>query len=134
MDNKDNESQLQERYIQIELLNKQLEYVSSQLELVKVKIEELFSVRNAVEKMFKGEGFSKLGAGVFIKSEFKDTNTFLINVGRNIFVKMNKKDAENYLTIKIEDIKNIHLQLTNKADELQKEIQNQIIEVQKLQK
>ncbi len=133
MDKKETGSQLQERYVQIELLNKQLEQVSSQLELIKAKIEELFFVRNAVEKMFQGGGFSQLGTGVFIKSEFKDTNTFLINVGRNIFVKMNKEDAKNYLARKMEDIKSVHSHLTNKANELQKEIQEQVLELQKLQ-
>ncbi|MCK4429145.1 MAG: prefoldin subunit alpha [Candidatus Aenigmarchaeota archaeon] len=134
MDNKTEESQLQERYVQIELLNKQLEQISSQIGMLKMRIEELMSVGNAVEKASPGEGFSQIGTGVFIKSEFKDTDAFLINIGKNIFVKMNKKEALDFINRKIEDMKTIHSHLANRIGELQNEIQGQIQELQKIQK
>ena len=134
MDNKMEESKLQERYMQIELLNKQLEQISSQMGMLKMRIEELMSVGNAVEKASSGEGFSQIGTGIFIKSEFKDGDNFLINVGRNLFVKMNKKEASDFTNRKIEDMKTIHSHLGGKIDELQNEIQNQIQELQNTQK
>jgi len=132
-DNEELKREIQEKYIQIELLNKELEQISVQLELMKSKLDELITLKNSINKIQKGEGFSQLGSGIFVSSNITTDNIFLVDVGRRFFVKMNKEEIHKYLEEKINNFKSAIPQISKRKSELQKEAQKQIFELQNLQ-
>ncbi len=123
----------QEKYSQVESLNKEFEQVSDQLNLLNSELNESLTLKDSIDKIQEGSGFSQLGSGIFIPSEVTSNNIFLVNVGRKIFVKMNKEEAKKYLENKANNFKSVISQVSKRKEELQNEIQKQVLELQKLQ-
>ncbi len=123
----------QEKYSQVESLNKEFEQVSDQLNLLNSELNESLTLKDSIDKIQEGSGFSQLGPGIFVPSEVTSNNIFLVNVGRKIFVKMNKEEVKKYLEKKSEDFKSVISQVSKRKEELQNEIQKQVLELQKLQ-
>ncbi len=123
----------QEKYSQVESLNKEFEQVSNQFNLLNSELNESLTLKDSIDKIQEGPGFSQLGPGIFVPSEVTSNNIFLVNVGRKIFVKMNKEEVKKYLEKKSEDFKSVISQVSKRKEELQNEIQKQVLELQKLQ-
>lgn len=127
----DRNREIQEKYLQVEMLNKEFEQISAQLNLLNSELNESLILKDSIDKILKGPGFSQLSSGIFVPSEITDDNTFLINVGRRIFVKMDKSEAKKYLEEKTNNYKSVISQVLKRKEELQNEIQKQMLELQK---
>ena len=103
----DLEREAQEKYMQVELLNKELEQISVQFDFINSKLNESITLRDSIENIQEGPSFSQLGAGIFISSQVTDKNSFLVNIGRRIFVKMNKEEIQKNLEKKIDNFKSV---------------------------
>jgi len=125
--------EIQEKYLQVEYLNKELEQISIQLEMMNSKLAESLLVRNSIENIKKTQSFSQLAMDIFVPSEITDDNTFLVNIGWKIFVKMKKEEIKRYLENKIDNFKSVISHISKRKSELQNEIQKQIFELQSLQ-
>jgi prefoldin subunit 5 len=130
MQNRDKEQELQQKYLKVELLNREYEQLCAQEELIKSKIAELTILKNSIDKIENKEGFSQLGAGVLVSSKIIDSNTFLVNIGRKLFAKMNKNEVKEYLDKKLKDLEKVNSQISERKKALESEIQEQIIELQ----
>ena len=124
--------EIQKKYVQFELLGKELEQIESQKELVSAKAKELQVLRHSLDQLSKGEGFSQLGEGIFVPAKFTDTNTFIVDVGKKIYVKMNKLEAEKHLDRRVSEFGELMQKIEERSNELTCEIQSLAVELQEM--
>lgn len=124
------EKNKQERYLKIELLNREYEQLIAQISLIETKLSELNILRNSLDKLENSEGFSQLGEGIFIKSKIINNNLFLVHIGKKLFVEMDKEELKKYLDKKITDFEKVLSKLSEKKENINNEIQKEIIELQ----
>ncbi|MBN2094759.1 MAG: hypothetical protein JW727_01825 [Candidatus Aenigmarchaeota archaeon] len=124
--------ELQKKYVQFELLGKELEQVESQKELVAVKAKELELLSHSIGQLSKGEGFSQLGEGIFVPAKFTDTDTFMVDVGRKIYVKMPRAETQKYLDRKVKEFNEVLEKIEKRSQELTCEVQAMASEMQGL--
>jgi prefoldin alpha subunit len=120
----------EQKYIQIELLNQELEQLMSQREFVSMKAGELSILRDSVLKVEAGEGFAQLGEGVYVPAIFKDTDRVLMDIGRNLFVKMKKEDAKGFLLEKSEAFTQALAKMDGRIEDLSMQMQKIAMELQ----
>ncbi len=123
----------QEIYMHIEMLNKEFEQISMQYDVISSKIKESAKLRKDVKGLVAGEGFSKIGSGILVPSTITDDNSFLVNVGRKLFVKMDKTEVDKHVKEKIKDMEAVLPKVVERRKELQDNIQKHMMELQILQ-
>ncbi|MBI4153792.1 prefoldin subunit alpha, partial [Candidatus Woesearchaeota archaeon] len=110
------QEEVQQRYMELQLLNSQLKQVQQQLEMLTQQVSELNRIDEALEELAKTkketEVLSQLGSGVFVKSVLMDEKNVLLNVGANIVVEKPIKDAKGIVERQIEDFNNVIAELT----------------------
>lgn len=82
--------QLQQKYLQFQLYQQQIEKVSQQLEVFTQQFADLEVSQEALEKLktlpLDNEILALLAPGIFIKASLKDNRNLIINVGANLTV------------------------------------------------
>lgn len=126
----DNKGELQAKYIQFELLGRELEQIEAQRQLVDLKAKELKILRDSIDHITKGEGFSQLGEGIYVPSKFTETDSFIIDIGKKIFVKMDKPGAKKYLDKKVKEFDEALEKIDSRCQEISIEIQRQAADLQ----
>ena len=91
------QSALQEKYMEYQVLEQQVKQVEEQNQTLQKQIEDLNSIKEAIESMEKtkvgSELFVPISAGIFVKAEIKENTELLVNVGDNVVVPKSIKDA-----------------------------------------
>jgi len=123
-------SELQARYLQFEMMNRELEQFEAQRQVLDMKTKELKVLRESMDSVIEGEGFSQLGEGFYVPSKFTDSNTYLVDIGMKIFVKMNKNDAKKYLDKKVREFDDVLKKIDDHRNCLMEELQRQAMELQ----
>jgi prefoldin alpha subunit len=131
-----NEKELQEKYIQIQILQAQLEEYQKELETIAMKQTEIDALKKALsdlEEQKNKKSFSIVGHGIFVESELKNTSDVLVNVGANVLIKKSVKDALKMLEEQQAEIVKINASLVinaqgiqSKMIELQEELQKSV--------
>jgi prefoldin alpha subunit len=124
------QSDLQARYMQFEMLGKELEQFESQGQIISMKAKELKALRESIDQISKGEGFSQLGEGIYIPSRFTDVDNYLVDIGMKIFVRMPKTETKKYLDKKIKEFDEVLVKIDARRQELTTEMQRQAMELQ----
>jgi prefoldin alpha subunit len=85
-----NEEQIQQKYMQFQTLQQQLEQISQHLELLNQQNVDLDISINAVQELSKtnvdNEFLAPIADGVFLKGELKDNQKLIVNVGSDTTV------------------------------------------------
>lgn len=83
--------------MEYQMLQEQLNKMTEQSETLKKQQEELEGIKEAIlsiqQTKVGNEMFVPISSGIFIKAEIKETDELLMNVGDNIVVPKNIKDA-----------------------------------------
>src|SRR3989338_10191476 len=103
------QSALQEKYMEYQVLEQQVKQVEEQNQTLQKQIEDLNSIKEAIESMEKtkigSELFVPISAGIFVKAEIKENTELLVNVGDNVVVPKTTKDAEALVKKQHDEIK-----------------------------
>lgn len=79
------EKELQQKYMEFQVLQQQIEQLGQQLELLSSQNEELEKTKEGLEELQTvktgQEMFSQLSPGIFVKSVMGEPQTVLVNVG-----------------------------------------------------
>jgi len=129
MQDEKKEQEIKQKYLKVELLNKEYEQLCAKEDLINNKIAELLILKNSVDMVENRECYSQLGSGVFVFSQIIDNNNFLVNVGKKLFVRMNKNEVKNYLDKKLKDLEKVNSQISQRKKTLENEIQKQVTEL-----
>lgn len=128
------EERLQQKYMEFQMLQQQIQQVSKYMEELDSKLEEFRSTKTNVEGMDKvDEGVKtmvSLAPGIFAHAELKENKTFVVNVGANILVEKNIPQITKMLDKQIQEIEGAHAQmnenlaaLNQRAEEIVKDLQ-----------
>ena len=85
-----NEEQLQQKVLQFQMLQQQLEQVNQHLEMLTQQAAELDISINAVKEIgqtkLNNEILAPLAGGIFLKAELKENQKLIVNVGSGVTV------------------------------------------------
>lgn len=123
---------VQKKYIQVEMLNQELEQLMSQRELVAMKSTELQVLRDSLGKLVIGEGFAQLGEGVYVPAKFTDSDRLVVDIGRNLHVKMKRSEAEKFLGDKLKAYVETLGKIDKRIESVSGEVQKLAMELQPL--
>ncbi|OYT43347.1 MAG: hypothetical protein B6U88_01175 [Candidatus Aenigmarchaeota archaeon ex4484_56] len=115
--------ELQEKYIKAELLNKGLEQLTVQRNYIQINLEQISLLYASLDRLSEGDSYSQVGEDIYIKSKITSTDDFLVNVGKRIFVKMNKDELKKFLEEKKKKLENALLVTDKKSNEMVNELQ-----------
>ena len=88
--------ELQEKYIELQMIEQQMKQIQKQAQLVDSQMNELAVAHQALDDIKKTKPGTKIlvpiSNGIFAKAEIKDNEDLIVNVGANVIV---NKDFES---------------------------------------
>jgi len=123
------EEQWQEKYLQFQMLQQQIEKITEHVELLNQQNAELDISKNAVSKIGEtpvdNEILAPVANGIFIKAKLADNQKLVVNVGAETTVERSVKEV----VVLLEEQ---HKELTNKiieAETILQEMQSQAMKI-----
>jgi len=102
----DKDKQLQQLYLQLQLVGQQIQELETQSTLLNTQLGELRKLKDSVGELgsvkASSQTFAQVGAGVFVKSQIVDTSEVLVNVGAGVFVNKSVPDAQSTIENQVE--------------------------------
>ena len=109
------EKQLQQKYMELQMLDSQMKQMDQQLVMVDSQVNELNGIQQALEELPKtktgNDLFVPISQGIFVKTKLEENNELLNNVGVGVAVKKNIPEAKKILEEQIANIKKLRTQL-----------------------
>lgn len=119
---KTNEQALQEKYVEFQLLERQIKQIQAQIEQLESKMNELAYLQQSLVEMkdvaVGREIFVPIGAGIFLNAELKDNKDVLVNVGDGVVVKKSFESAAEILEKHVTDLRIMGEERVQKLAEL----------------
>lgn len=135
------QEELQQKYIQLQLLDKQIKQVQQQLQTITNQLNELaYSIQslNEFKKTKPGaEIYVPIVTGIFAKAELKEVKNVNINVGSNVAVTKSIEEARKILEDQLTELENVRIKLSNDAQKMVAQaqlLQTDILNIQKKEK
>ena len=117
-----NEQEAQQKYIELQLLEQQVNQLQHQFSLLEQQSIELKSLSENIEEIknikINTRTFSSLGNGIFLESELKDNKELLVNVGANVIVKKSIEDTKKIITNQTLEIDKLKAQIEEQLQKL----------------
>lgn len=124
------EDGIQQKYMELQMLNQQMAQLQNQLNIVDQQVTELNELNHnleQVEKISKGkETFFPIGPGVFLKGRIEDNKKVLINIGSGVVIKKGINEANELFDKRIEELSKVRAQIESAL--LQASMQGQYFE------
>jgi len=115
MENENMGNDVQQRYIELQMLEKQIIQAQKQIQSLENQIIEINIIKQGLgdleTKEKDTEILTPISNGIFVKATLKDNNTLLVNVGANIVVEKNIEDTKKLLDHQLEEIKKFQARL-----------------------
>lgn len=129
----DEQRKLQERYMEFQMLQQQMEQLSKYLEELSGKAEEFILTKENLNSLGKTsvntETMLSVAPGIFAKGELKDNQKFVVNVGANIMVEKTIPQIEGLLDKQIKEVEEIRAQLDGNLLEMNQRMNSLIKEL-----
>lgn len=114
--------QIQEKYMQMQLIEQQMQQVQKQLKLLESQIQELNLTGQALDDLRTTktgkEILVPMASGIFVKAELKDNKELAINVGADTVVKKNTEETKKLITNQLEEVTKMQQDLTANLEKL----------------
>ena len=127
-----NEQKLQEKYMEFQMLQQQMEQVSKYLEELDGKVHEFMQTRTNLKKMAEmplSEAFVSLAPGIFAQAEMKENQKFIVNVGANVLVEKSVPQISEMLDRQIKEISQVQIQMDQNLQSLNTRINELVKEL-----
>ena len=120
--------QLQQKYLEMQLLEQQVKEVQNHLLTLNQKSQELKILDGNLSEIKKikekKEIFSQIGSGVFIKAKLEDTKNVIVDIGANTAIQSTVEDAKTLITEQTKKITNSISYIEDKLENLAKQMQS----------
>lgn len=94
----DKKKQLQQKYVEHQMVEQQLKQLQQQLEKLELQVQEVERVNESVAELADAKEGDEIlvpvSGGIFFKAKVTDASKFLINVGAGVVVSKNKEDTK----------------------------------------
>ncbi|MEM2954821.1 MAG: prefoldin subunit alpha [Candidatus Nanoarchaeia archaeon] len=115
-----NMNEKEKKAIQLGLMDGRLRELEQQFALVEKQINELqlcsFALDEIKEAKPGSEMLSPISPGVFLKTELKNNNEIIINVGAKIFCKKNIEEAKEFIERKLDKTLEVYNKLASEIN------------------
>jgi len=130
----DNSKDLQQKYMQLQMLDQHLKQIRQQLEAVQSQMADVQTVLFALDDVSKAKIGSEilvpLSSGIFVKAELKENRSLNVNVGSNTVVEKSVQDTKALLDRQVIDLSKLNedliaqfTKISGDAEMLQAELQ-----------
>jgi len=126
----------QEYFLKMQMLGSEAEKIEQQIQAIEQQAAELRAVHESLEAIKEGkqkEMLANLGKGIFIPAEIKEKE-LLVNVGKSILIKKNPEETLKIIGEQIKKLIGGKNGFVLKIENLQEEMQQLLLEMQKEQK
>jgi len=134
----ENKKEIQEKYMQMQMIEQQMQQVQKQMKVIEQQTQELNLTEQALDDLKNTKTGTEilvpLASGIFVKAELKDNEELAINIGADTVVKKNVEEAKKLITEQLGEVTkmqqefNINLEkLALSAQVLEKELQKLIM-------
>ncbi|MBU0457554.1 MAG: prefoldin subunit alpha [Nanoarchaeota archaeon] len=131
-----NEEDIQNRYMQFQMLQQQIEQVSQHAELLNqqnIELETSISALQEIEKIkINNEILAPIANGIFLKAELKDNQRLIVNVGGEITVEKTfpevvklLEEQKEEVTAKVMEAEEVLQQLQYQAMKIYEEVEKE---------
>lgn len=132
----DQKAELNEKYMELQILDQNLKQVNQQLVQLDGQLLELQRIEgnlDDIKKTKKGtELLVALGGGVFSRAELKDNSKVLMNIGSNIVIEKDVPSSKEVIGNQIVQVKEVMNQLNEEFQTLASNSQMLQMDLQKL--
>lgn len=127
------DAELQNKYMELQFLDKQLKQLQQHLQLFEQQMDELEILKESLHDLPNikpgTETLVPISAGIYLKAKIENVNNLIVNVGSKIGVEKSVKDSEAMIDEQLAELRDHQLKLTlnlnmlvQRAQELEKEI------------
>lgn len=117
----ENAQVLQQRYMELQMLDQQLKQIQQQLHAVEQQSMEVEFVVDAIGNFSRSDVGSDilvpLSSGIFMKAKLQDSSELLVNVGGNTIVDKTCPEVEGMLKKQVNELVKVKKELTDKFAE-----------------
>lgn len=125
----------QQKYLQFQMLSRQLNVMNQQVQLISNKIAELKVLIESMDELSNlktgHEILVPIGPGILINASVKNNNQVLMNIGSDIVVNKSIEDSKKIIESQIKDLETMFQQsekdliaMNSELDSLRKDIQS----------
>ena len=121
----------QEQIFKLQMFEQEANQINQQLEIVEQNINEMNDLKmslDELEKTNEKEILVNIGKKIFIPVEVK-RKELIVEVGNKNFVKKTIPDTKKVIEQQIEKLNSLRMQLGERIETLQEEMQNMILEI-----
>ena len=129
-----NEQEMQEKYLQFQMLMQQSQHLEQAVTTINSQIEELNTLKQNLEDISKVEEGNDIlvpmGAGIFLKAKSDNTKELLMNVGSKVIVKKSPQEALKLIDEQIKEMTKVRddsqkesIRIAGEQQSLQEELQ-----------
>ena len=116
------EKKLQEKYMEMKMLEEQMKEIHKQAQVVEQQLVELTTTTQSLEdfkKTNKGdEILVPISSGIFAKTGLKDNKEFLVNVGADTIVKKDIDSTKKLIEKQAEEMRELHAKVNMQMQRL----------------
>lgn len=131
------ENKVQEKVMEYQYLQQELNTLNEYRENLLRNIEELKTVMDSIKEMEKS-GKDKIlfpfGGGVFAYGEIDDNSYLLINVGSGIYVKRSLKEANDIIKKRVASLEKVIDEIEDRIKKYSSFMNKVVSEIQEMQK
>ncbi len=118
---------MQQKQMEMQMLNSQLQQLQQQLNAVEQQSMEIEFVIDALENLSKVEVDTDvlvpLSSGIFVKAKLQDNKNLIVNVGSNTTVTKTIPEVQDMLKQQVQEIAKVKKELTDKFTEFASKFQ-----------
>jgi prefoldin alpha subunit len=137
MADEEKQKELQQKYLEFQMLDQQTKQAQKQLQMIEAQMQELINTGAALDDISnvkQGTDFlAPIASGIFVRGRLSENKDILVNVGANVAVSKSVEEVKGMLKSQLEELENVqqntadqYQMLTLKAEKLEKELQKLI--------
>ncbi len=111
MAKEDNHKKIKEKYMEMQLIEQQVQKMHKQIEAIEEQMEEIMGISASLSELAEvskgSDALIPVANGIFIKAKIEDTSDVYMNVGSNTNVKKSLKEAVGLIDKQKEEMKEV---------------------------
>ena len=128
--------EVQEKYLELQLLQRQLQAVHQQIEALESQAQEMDIVHAALDDFSRtkkgSEMFVTLTPGLFVKAKLEETENVVLNVGGSAMVQKSIPEAKEIVANQGSELRKLQEELADQMRKLQEQAEKAQEELRKL--
>lgn len=118
----DEKKELQKRYVELQLIDAQVNQIQKQIQLLDNQLMELDMINASLDDFGEikagTEILTSLAPGIYTKAELKDNEELIVNVGSNVVVKKNISETKRMINNQMDEMRKLQEQVIAELNRL----------------